>query len=902
MIAVLITLMAGLTVHVGQDVRDMTLVVVDQLGNVVEQMPAPAAGDYVFEELADGSYTVRAVVEGTVVASVSEVVVPTTKSIEISVNPESLAESQEEQGARRNQNIQVNLVDTQALIESLGRAGARVRPVAEFSAVRPNYAYELGGVGRSPQLLRASRQSGYHGEIYETHNNNVLNARTFFQVGSVEPSRMNQYGFRFGGPMGSDKLSFLVTGQETRESGFVNGNVLVPLPNERASTATDPAIRALIDSWLALYPTELPNRTEIDPRMLNTNALQKIRNTVGTFRLDWNRSERHRLSARYSYGDNFIDSFELVIGQNPNQRLRPQTLNLASEHQVSDRTLLRVGFNYLRRKVHVLVSPSIGPNVNVSRDIQSLGPSFNFPVRRMGNDFEYLAQVSTSLDDHQIDWGGQVQRAQLNEFQADGTRGTFSFTRNFGRTAIENFVAGALTRYTTVLGDLYRGFRYTNFNLFVNDRIRITPDLHLTLGLRYQFAGKPNEVNQLTSFPHSSDANNFAPRIGLAYASGPQVLRLGYGISYGNIFPATFRTTKLNPPEVIRMRLQSPDILDPLKDVVLTPGVIPPASRNFLDPELVAPYSHQYTVEFERELPGDITLKASYIGSRTWKLFRGVRENRGEPVEGIPFRTSTINERRPDPTIFSIARLTNQARGYFDAGQFSIDKTFGRGLALRGAYTWSKALDTGSDFSSPGTNRGKTAQNENLGFSDVKSRSNFDTPHSFVLGYSFEFPGRVLGGWVVSGTTILKSGTPFSVTTGSDAPPFGNADGESGDRPSILDLSLLGRSIDDPDTSQQVLVAEAFDPTAPSRNGYGNLSANMFRKDGTTNFNVAISRTFSLSSDQTHSLLFRTEFINAFNHPQFSPPNGSVASTSFGQITNTLNAGRIIQFHLRLGF
>jgi hypothetical protein len=140
------------------------------------------------------------------------------------------------------------------------------------------------------------------------------------------------------------------------------------------------------------------------------------------------------------------------------------------------------------------------------------------------------------------------------------------------------------------------------------------------------------------------------------------------------------------------MRLQSPDILDPLKDVVLTPDVIPQASRNFLDPELVAPYSHQYTVEFERELPGDITLKVSYIGSRTWKLFRGVRENRGEPVEGIPFRTSTINERRPDPTIFSIARLTNQARGYFDAGQFSIDKTFGRGLAP----SWSLHVEQGA--------------------------------------------------------------------------------------------------------------------------------------------------------------------------------------------------------------
>ena len=87
---------------------------------------------------------------------------------------------------------------------------------------------------------------------------------------------------------------------------------------------------------------------------------------------------------------------------------------------------------------------------------------------------------------------------------------------------------------------------------------------------------------------------------------------------------------------------------------------------------------------------------------------------------------------------------------------------------------------------------------------------------------------------------------------------------------------------------------------APFRDGYGNLARNSFRKDGTMNFNLAISRTFAMSGDQT--LLFRTEFINAFNHPQFSPPNERMAAESFGQITNTQNDGRNVQVSLRFSF
>ena len=904
MIVQLFSLFLALTVKLDGSVPHLQLVLVNNAGEVVRLMPATASGEYIFDDLDSGTYSVRAVLGEFVVASIPEVVVPLTESVSMTVSAESVdSSSQQEEGARRNQNIQVNLIDTQALIESLGRQGAQVRPVVDFSASRQTFAVELGGIGPTPQINSGAARTTYHGQIYESHNDHIFNARTFFQVGEVLPSRRNQYGFSVGGPIGSRGLSFQLNAEEVRESGFVNGNVLVPLPSERTATAEDPAVRSLVQKWLDAYPKELPNRPAIDERLLNTNARQHVRNTGGGLRFDWQRNDRQLYSANYTFADTFIDSFEHVGGQNPDQRLRPQNLNFAADTRLSGRTVLRAGFNFVRRKIHVLVPPaSVGSFVNVS-GFEALGPSFELPIRRVSNDFEYLAQTSTAFDRHQFDWGGTLQRSQVNEYQADAARGVFTFQSDEGRSAIDNFRIGEVTRYTTILGELYRGFRVTNVTAFVNDRAAVRPNLHLTLGLRYEFAGKPSEVNNLTKFPQSSDGNNVAPRVGLAWSAGSFTVRSGYGIAYGSVSPATYRVARLNPPDVIWVRVQYPNLIDPLRDFKLTPREALRGGLNLIDPELVVPYTHQYTLEVSREIRAGFTVKAAYSGSRTWKLFRIVRENRAIPVDGIPLTTRTTDLRRPDPTALSIARMTNQARSYFDAGQLTFTKTFGSQLSLNATYTWSKALDTGSDFSNPGTNRQEQfAQTEAFALQDLKSLSSFDVPHSFVIGYSFELPTQFLEGWTVSGITILKDGTPFDIETGTDGPPYGNADGERGDRPSILDPSILGSSVDDPDTALQILRREVFDAEAPSRQGYGNIPRSAFRKDGTTNFNLSVSRRFTMSGDGSRTLLFRSEFINAFNHPQFSPPTSRLTDPSFGQITNTLNAGRIIQFHLRLSF
>ena len=178
------------------------------------------------------------------------------------------------------------------------------------------------------------------------------------------------------------------------------------------------------------------------------------------------------------------------------------------------------------------------------------------------------------------------------------------------------------------------------------------------------------------------------------------------------------------------------------------------------------------------------------------------------------------------------------------------------------------------------------------------------------------WPAAALKGWQISGTTLFQSGVAYHFHTGSDAPGFGNVDGNSSDRPNILDPSLLGMSFDNPDTTPTILGANTcrspatdglpylhckyFD-TNIAPGGRGNLGMNTFRKDGTNNWNVAFGRPFRLPGGD-RSLDFRTEFINFFNTPQFDKPGTQLAVATFGKITNTVNKGRQVQFTLKLNF
>jgi hypothetical protein len=104
-----------------------------------------------------------------------------------------------------------------------------------------------------------------HGNVQWTHANSAVAARSFFQAGGVLPARQNILAGRITAPLWKNAVLGLDAAQDNR-SGFVNGNILVPLAAERSCLSPEAAVCATINRFLRAWPTLEPNRTDIAAR------------------------------------------------------------------------------------------------------------------------------------------------------------------------------------------------------------------------------------------------------------------------------------------------------------------------------------------------------------------------------------------------------------------------------------------------------------------------------------------------------------------------------------------------------------------------------------------------------------------------------------------------------------
>jgi hypothetical protein len=543
-----------------------------------------------------------------------------------------------------------------------------------------------------------------------------------------------------------------------------------------------------------------------------------------------------------------------------------------------------------------------------------IGPTTTVPLDRAQNTFRYAGRVQRTSGDHTINAGFDLSRRQINGFESNRHRGLFSFNADFGRTRMENLLFGTPSSYFRGIGNAHRGFRSWAPSFFFRDVWRASQRLTVNIGARYELAPAPNEVDNLSRIPYDCDCNNIAPSFGFAYRGHDRwgVLRASYGIQYGEIFSTTYMRARFNPPEILALDIKAPALANPLQDFDF--DSIDPNQRtdfNLLDSEMATPYSHQYNFTWEIRPTGDWVVELGYVGSRSHKLLTGWSENRARLVEGIEATTSNTNERRPDSRYATVYHLLNGSRAFYDAAKVTLRAPNLGGLDLTASYWWSKAIDLGSDYTN--TAVGRDAR-RNLAPSEfdihgtMKGLSNFDQPHAFLINAAYQTPSQgtgnryvdgIVGGWQATGVMLLKTGTPFTIDTGSDARGFGNLDGSGIDRPNVVDPTVLGAKVDHPDYAQQALPRTAFSFPTLDQNS-GNLGRNTFRKDGIFNVNVGLARRFTLRGDT--SIQLRVESLNFLNHAQFEQPGLSLNDTNFGQITNTLNEGRTFQFTLNLAF
>jgi hypothetical protein len=510
------------------------------------------------------------------------------------------------------------------------------------------------------------------------------------------------------------------------------------------------------------------------------------------------------------------------------------------------------------------------------------------------------------------------------------------------------------------------------YAVYALDDFKVTPRLTLNLGLRYELFTTIKEANNLqgtfdfntdsvivpsgqnATYPAgatlaselpihnngtpgliSPDLNNFAPRIGLAYQlSDKLVLRSGYGVFYGGQENGPFSNPSpgFNPP-FFSSESFTPPCTAASANPAQTDCSISTANNgglplNFLyqgfptnslsnpntptlysiDPHLITPYTQQWHLGLERQLPADTVLEVSYAGSRGLKLFAFYNGNQATPVSdpSDPFapRRPASNNNWPgasgpcdnnpansyadaancNPALdTAIDAFRSNTQSNYNSLQVRLEKRYSHGLQFEAAYTFSHALDNASSASLGSVNNGdfldQRYPNQDYGNAD------FDVRQRFVFSYIYDLPfgrgkmfaadasgfaNQIVGNWQTSGVFSATTGNYYTAT---DIVSVSNADCGGSVGFQCARPTIIGNPNATPCVPGTLFNTCAFGPNNV-QGTFGDAPRNDIEGPGYTEWDMSLVKQFPISD--TKRFEFRAEFFNILNHVNylFSPFGG----------------------------
>lgn len=757
----------------------------------------------------------------------------------------------------------------------LGR-GVTEQPVSmetveAFEMQTSNFKAEFGRAsGAVVNLVTKQGTNDLHGSLYHLFQNDALNARnTTFPVKT--PLRLNMPGFTLGGPVRKDKL-FFFTGYEVNvRNDYRFSNTIVTLTEAERARAV-PAVRPLLEA----YP--LPN---IPGTNLNSaNVPSPTTTTTGIARLDYQFRGRHRLGGRVNRVNAIGPTYaRLPVGYG-DQENRSMSAVLSFDSSLTGRLFNQARATYSTYYARVEpFFPSIGnPAVNgqvgtvIVTGLQALG-TFIPPTRTRFHNYTVADDVTYSSGRHILKAGGIFRDIHYNSTSDRNFNGTLVFP------AIQLLLIGQPAVYSRATGNSRIDQRNTEWAWFAQDDWRVRPSLTLNLGLRYEKYGVPGEKYNRLSQSYRRDGNNLAPRLGFAWdvaGRNTTIVRGGYGLFFSPLQMDFIAQSRFGPPLVSTFTRPAPRFPD------LLAGAFPGSDAYVVDRGLRNPYVQNWNLTVERQLWNKASvLSLAYVGNRGLKLPRTTRPNLGDNLTpGTP---------RPDPTRGLVSYLTAGAASNYHSFQANFRTNLGRRLSVRGAYTFSKAIDTASDS-------GFLPIHENNWQLD-RAVSDTNQPHLLTTYAVYSLPflekNRWLGGWQLVGLVFGRSGTPFSLLSNT-VNPFGTINNRINNVSGTIDRTRRG--------SRWFSLMPGVAPAAvqPARGSVGTLGRNTEREPNFIDFSLALHKDFAIT--ERFRTEFRAEAFNAFNRVNWSAPIATLANPAlFGQILNA-NDPRQFQLTLKLLF
>ncbi len=762
------------------------------------------------------------------------------------------------------------------------------------------------GLGRIELLTKAGTDAN-HASAFFGYGNDFFNSRNPYAP-QKPPFDLKQYGGSLSGPV-NKKLSFFF---DINKRDIGNGAVV-------NAVTLDPDTLNVVDPYAQVFSSPF--------RFLRLSP-----------RIDYQITPKQSLMVRYGYTRNDYDHYGVgsfaLVSRGANAHLREHAIQITETAIVSPKVVSETQFLFLHQH-HTHQADTTGPTLEVENAFSG-GPD---PEQLSAfTHHHYQAQNITTIGEksHTVRFGVRLRAVALTDTTQDNFGGTFTFGGGYalvldgnnqpmvpgitcdanssstttGCTTINSIeqyrrtlifqkqglsqttvrqLGGGATQFSLNAGDPTVNVGMIDLGLFAGDDWRISPNLTLSYGLRYEMQ------------TGISDHADFGPRIGFAWnpkshgKASKTLLRGGFGIFFDRFDDSPLTAAQhYNGISQRQYLVSNPDFFPNIPDESTLSAYTQSQVTQTITPKMRAPYLMQSMMSVERQLPGNSTLALSYVNSHGLHQFRS--RNTNAPLPGT-YTEVAGSGTLPYPDSGPIYQM--ESAGLYNQNEFvmNLNTRVNKRVSLFGSYTLNYARSNTDGLGTFPANQYDLAGEYGPAENDVRHRGSLGGSITPLWGLRF------------NPLIVLQSGPPFNIITSQDIYGTGLLNARPG---FTTNASLPG------------VISTRYGLLDPNpKTGEEIVPRNYGRGPGAFLVNLRVGRDFVFgahdNSAETNKGFFKRPYTltpsasarNLLNHLNPGPIIGNVNSTLFGQ-ANAIAAGtgafqnsannRRLEFQMELSF
>src|SRR3984885_8253717 len=844
-------------------------------------------------------------------------------------------------------NFQINGINLNDIDQNQITFQPSISTTSEFKINNSTFSAEYGrSDGSIVTVATKSGSDGFHGEAFDYFRNEALDARNYFNrsfnaatgaslgtAGDKAPLKRDNFGGSVGGPVWKHHTFFYGSYEGLRQHQGILQNSTVISPANQAAIAANAANDPAAAEMAALIP--LPN-----------SGSNYVSFTPGPVQIDQYTGDilhqigpADSLHGFYAFQSDIRTEPALqgdtIPGWGDHRAAHRQVGTLSETHIFSPSFVneARLGFNRigiafnpanLTNPNSVGLGDGLSGNVGLPQTtLLDIGLTFGGPSGFPQGRYDTTGVLSDTLTElkgkHTLKFGGEFRRYLVATF--GGNIGSLTFVTS--TTPTSDFQTDTATVFSVQPNIVTARTYADSLGAFVQDNYKITPNLTLEGGFRFEWNGTPVEgenrfvlfnptnvtlarvgTNGLAADSAYGQNYNFEPRAGFAwdvFGGGKTVLRGGYGYLVDQPVAGVVTGLASNPPFSTAVSYNGPAIpVASLYADAAASGI----SLASVNPNFKDAYIQSFNLNLQQALPWGMVSSLGYYGSLGRHLLIETNENQvvgtASNTQVHPFTTLASNSPIDPGAAIASNNGERNSIGFsnYNAMWAVLSKNMKNGLEFNMNYEWTKSMDINSLGSEGGfVLPDSTNPKENYGLSDFDVRQHYAGTAIYALPSKHN---RITSGYQLSTIVQYQTGNPVNITSGSNSfngittlvrpnliGPIAVAKTQGAGQTNVTFIRSTPGTTCVESTITPACSLETLEttPTSGICTGLGDIQRNAVTGPGYADVDLSGEKDTKIFEGLNFNL--RVDAFDILNHPNFGQPSGNVQSSVFGQISST---------------